>query len=152
MIRAVTLRGLLALAIVVIAAAAAAAQTEPTATLSGRVVLALDGTAVHGATIIIVGTRRTATTDDEGTFTITNVPAGTFEVIAQREHLSADRQTVTLGPGATVEVAFALGLEALHENISVTASATGVSTTFESFSSVMSLDSLELARAAPGGA
>lgn len=145
MIRAVTLRGLLALAIVVIAAAAAAAQTEPTATLSGRVVLALDGTAVHGATIIIVGTRRTATTDDEGTFTITNVPAGTFEVIAQREHLSADRQTVTLGPGATVEVAFALGLEALHENISVTASATGVSTTFDSFSSVMSLDSLELA-------
>jgi iron complex outermembrane receptor protein len=146
MIRAVSLRGLLVLAILAIAAGQAAAQSATGgATLSGRVLLTPDDVPVHGATVIVVGTRRTASTDDEGRFTIANLPAGTFEVIVQREHLSADRQTVSLAPGATVEVAFALGLEALHENISVTASATGVSTTFDSFSSVMSLDSLELA-------
>lgn len=151
MIRDVLLRGFAGVALLAGALAAAGeatAQTAPdTGTVTGRVVLAVDGSPVHGATVVVVGTRRSATTDETGGFRIDSVPVGTHEVIAQREHLSADRQTVTVTAGETVEIAFALGLEARHESIAVTASAVGISTTFDSFSSVSSLDSLDLALA-----
>src|SRR5690606_21690222 len=134
MIRDVLLRGFAGIALLAGALAAAGeatAQTAPdTGTVTGRVVLAVDGSPVHGATVVVVGTRRSATTDETGGFRIDSVPAGTHEVIAQREHLSADRQTVTVTAGETVEIAFALGLEARHESIAVTASAVGISTTF----------------------
>jgi iron complex outermembrane receptor protein len=114
-------------------------------TISGRVTLASDNSPVHGATVIVVGARRTATTNDAGAFTLENVAAGTYDVIAQREHLSAVRQSVTVVAGQTATVVFALTLEAIHEEVAVTASASGTATAFESFSSVTSLDSLELA-------
>ena len=123
------------------------AQTRPAAgTVSGRVTLAVDGGPVHGATVIIVGARRETTTSDTGTFTIENVPVGAYEVVARREHLNADRRAVIVEAGGTVTVDFQLSMEALHENVAVTASASGTSTTFDSFSSITSLDSVELAR------
>ena len=114
-------------------------------TISGRVSLASDNSPVHGATVIVVGARRTATTNDAGAFVLENVPAGTYDVIAQREHLSAVRQSVTVVAGQTATVTFGLTLEAIHEEVAVTASASGTATAYESFSSVTSLDSLELA-------
>jgi iron complex outermembrane receptor protein len=132
------------LAVVSLAPAPAAAQTGGTVT--GRVTIALNGDPVHGATIIIVGARRTATTGDDGRFSIANVPAGTYEVLAQREHLSAGRQTITVEPGGTATLDFALELTGGHEEVTVTASATGAATAFESFNSIISLDSFEIAR------
>jgi iron complex outermembrane receptor protein len=67
-------------------------------------------------------------------------------VIAQREHLSAARQVVTVTAGGRASLEFELTIEALHENISVTASASGTSTTFDAVSSIASLDSLDLAQ------
>ncbi len=136
-----------ALAATLLLASPLSAQTRPaTGAVAGRVTLAADGSAVHGATVIVVGARRDTTTDATGTFSIENVPVGTYEVIAQREHLSAGRQTVTVTAGGRASLEFALTIEALHENISVTASASGTSTTFDAFSSITSLDSLELAQ------
>jgi iron complex outermembrane receptor protein len=139
-------RGVLAL-IVLAVAAPLLAQTRPAAgTVSGRVTLAADGSPVHGATVIIVGARRETTTSDTGAFTVENVPAGTYEVVVRREHLNADRRAVIVEPAGTVTVDFQMSMEALHESVAVTASASGTSTTFDSFSSITSLDSLELAR------
>jgi iron complex outermembrane receptor protein len=132
--------------LVLAASAPVRAQGVPaTGRVSGRVVLAGDNSGVHGATIVIVGARRIATTADDGSFDIQNVPEGSYEVIAQREHLSAGRQTVAVVAGQVATVNFELTIEALHEEVAVTASASGASTTFDSFSAVTSLDSLELA-------
>jgi iron complex outermembrane receptor protein len=145
MFRSPLFRGVLAL-IGLAVAAPLLAQTPTAGTVSGRVTLAADGSPVHGATVIIVGARRETTTGDTGTFTIANVPAGIYEVVARREHLNADRRVVTVESGGTVTVDFQMSMEALHESVAVTASASGTSTTFDSFSSITSLDSLELAR------
>jgi hypothetical protein len=93
------------------------AQTR-TGTVSGRVALE-NGDPVHGATVIIVGARRQTTTADDGKFEITNVPPGTYDVLAQRAQLSTSRQTVTItaGPTATLDFKLAVGI---HEEITVT--------------------------------
>jgi iron complex outermembrane receptor protein len=114
-------------------------------TVSGRVVLT-DGAPVHGATIVIVGARRTATSGEDGRFEIAAVPAGTYEVIAQREHFAASRQTITVGAGTKAAVEFVLAPAAIHEELTVTASPAGLATTFEAFNSIRSLDSVELAK------
>jgi iron complex outermembrane receptor protein len=121
----------------------ASAQTS-TGTISGRVTLE-NGDPVHGATVIVVGARRQATTGDEGKFEIANVPAGTYEVLAQRAQLSTSRQTATVAAGQNVSLEFKLSV-GIHEEITVTGSATGVATTYEAFNAVTSLDSTAIAK------
>lgn len=121
------------------------AQTA-SGTVTGRVTLEATGDPVHGATVVVVGARRTSTTGDDGKFEIANVPAGTYEVLAQREHFAAARQSVTVTAGQPVTVEFKLAIAGVHEELTVTASATGVATTFESFSAITSLDSSEIAK------
>ena len=127
-----------------VAAPVAYAQAGTAGTIAGVVTLE-GGEPAHGATIIVVGVRRTATTDDTGKFEITNVPAGAYEVIAQREHFTAPRQQVTVTANATVTAAFELVATSVHEEVTVTASASGTATAFESFNSVRTLDGVELA-------
>jgi iron complex outermembrane receptor protein len=123
----------------------AMAQT-PAGTVTGKVTFQSTGAPVHGATVIIIGARRTTTTNEEGTFTVANVPPGAYEVVAQREHFSAARKSVIVSAGQTATVDFSLALETVHETLTVTASAAGTSTTFESFNAITSLDGVELAR------
>jgi iron complex outermembrane receptor protein len=124
-----------------------AAYAQSTAgTVSGKVLFEITNQPVHGATVIIIGARRTITTNEAGTFEIPNVPVGTYEVIAQREHFSAARKSVTVTAGQTATVEFTLSIETVHENVTVTASASGTATTFESFNAITSLDSVELAK------
>ncbi len=133
-------------ALLVVAWASTAFAQVAGGTVTGKVIFEASGQPVHGATVIIIGARRTTTTSDAGTFEIPNVPVGTFEVIAQREHFSAARKTVTVAAGQTVSVEFSLAIETVHENVTVTASASGTATTFESFNAITSLDSVELAK------
>jgi iron complex outermembrane recepter protein len=122
-------------------------QTAPaaTGTITGKVVADNDSP-VHGALVLVIGSPRTATTGEDGTYTVTGLAPGTYEVIAQREHLTTGRETVTVTAGQPATVNFKLSLEALHEEVVVTASATGQTTTFESFNSITSLDTVEIAR------
>jgi iron complex outermembrane recepter protein len=123
----------------------ALAQTA-SGTISGKVTLETTGDPVHGATVIVVGARRSVTTKDNGTFEITNVPAGTYEVLAQREHLTGARQSVSVTAEKSSTVEFKLALATVHEEVHVTANALGAATTFESFNAVTSLDSVEIAK------
>ena len=98
----------------------------------------------HGATVLVVGPSLVTLTKEDGTFEITGVLPGRYEVIAQREHLSAERQTVLVSPGADVRVDFTLAWSTVHEELTVTATAGGHTTAFDAFNAISTLDSFEL--------
>ena len=103
-----------------------------------------DGSPVHGAVVLVVGTRYEALTDDDGSFEIDGVTPGTYELLAQREHLTANRQTVTVGAGETAVADFELVLTPIHEELTITAAPGGQETVFEAFNAITTLDSFEL--------
>ena len=111
-------------------------------TIRGTVELVENGQPVHSAVVLVIGPGLVELTDAEGMFVIENVPAGTHEILAQREHLTAVRQTITVGPGDAVDVTFRLTLSPVHEELTVTAG--GQATTFEAFNAVTTLDSFDL--------
>ena len=126
------------------------ASAQDTGTVRGEVTFTANGTRVHGAVVLVVGPSLVALTDEDGVFEIPDVPAGTHEVLAQREHLTAARQTVTVQAGDTVVVDFMLDLTAIHEELTVTATAGGQTTAFEAFNAISTLDSFDLATNAQG--
>ena len=133
-----------------VALATTVVLAQETGAVRGTVTLEENGDAVHGAVILVVGSGVFALADERGTFEIENVPAGRYEVLAQREHLTAGRQTVTVDPDTTTNVDFVLGLSPVHEDVTVTASVGGTETTFEAFNAVSTLDSFDIARGSAG--
>ena len=123
---------------------------QETGTVHGTVTLQEYGS-VQGAVVLVVGTGRFALTDERGRFAIDGVPAGSYEVLAQREHLTAGRQTVNVDPGQAATVDFVLELSPVHEDVTVTASAGGTETTFEAFNAVTTVDSFDIARESAAG-
>lgn len=112
--------------------------------ISGNVVLAGDRQRLHGVRVLIIDIGRSVVTDEQGSFRLTDVPPGTYRILAQREHLVAETQEVVVIRGETVELSFELRFSPVHEEITITA--TGRETTaFEAFNSVSTLDSIDLA-------
>ena len=139
-----------ALALAALLTTAAAATAQETGTITGKVTFEGTDTPVHGALILVVNLGRSATTDDQGAFELKSVPVGQYEVLAQREHFSTARQPITVQAGGTLALTFALTLQPIHEDVTVTAGPTGESTAFEAFNSIQSLDSFDIAKnAAP---
>jgi iron complex outermembrane receptor protein len=130
--------------LITLQAAALAAQER--GAVSGKVTLAATGEPVHGAVVLFVGLGQFTNTDSSGTFRFDGVPAGSHYLLAQREHLTAERKQVTVTPGENVEVDFSLTLSPIHESITVTTSARGEATTLEVFNAVTTLDSFELSK------
>jgi iron complex outermembrane receptor protein len=120
------------------------AATPSTGSITGVVELAENGDPVHGAVVIIVGLGKFATTDEHGRFEIVDVPANRWDMLAQREHLTAARKTIEVFAGEATDVTFTLELSPIHEDITVTASPAGDSTALDVFNVVTSLDSFEL--------
>ena len=137
-------------AVLVIATLAVATpiQAQETGVVRGTVTLVENGDLVDGAVILIVGTGAFALTDD-GTFEIRDVPVGFYEVTAQREQLTAGRQTVAVTGGGTATADFELSLSPVHEEVTVTPSAVGAAATLQVFNTVTTIDSVEIAREAP---
>ena len=130
--------------------ATTAVIAQETGTVRGTVTLAESGDPVHGAVILVVGSGAFALTDEQGAFEIGNVPPGSYEVLAQREHLTAGRRTVTVDAAAMATADFSLGLSPVHEHVTVTASVGGTETAFEAFNAVSTLDSFDIARESAG--
>ena len=123
---------------------------QETGAVRGTVTLEENGGPVHGAVILVVGSGAFALTDEQGMFEIDNIAASSYEVLAQREHLTAGRQMVTVDPGEAATVDFVLGLSPVHEDVTVTASVGGTETTFEAFNAVTTLDSFDITRESAG--
>ncbi|MBM3818912.1 MAG: TonB-dependent receptor [Acidimicrobiia bacterium] len=137
-----------AIAVLALLAAALPAAAQQSATIRGRVTFQSTGDPVPGAVVVVVGSGRTARTNEQGQYEIGNVPAGTYEVLAQREHLTTTRQRVTVTAEQASEVNFSLAVAPLREQLTVTATPAGEATTFEAFNSIESFDTFEIARSA----
>ncbi len=83
-------------------AAAMLAQTAPTGSISGRVFDATTGKSLQGAVVKVNGTTATDTTDAEGRYTISGVPAGTHQIEAEYVGLDLFRREVAVRAGSTV--------------------------------------------------
>jgi hypothetical protein len=115
---------LLALLVALSPVAPAAAQTI-TGRIDGRVTDSSGGV-LPGATVTIVntGTGFTATqvTDDNGTFTATNLPVGEYTVTAELEGFRRSQRTgLQLGADGRLTADFALGVGQLTESVQVQA-------------------------------
>ena len=114
--------------------------------IRGTVTFADNGERVHGATVLVIGIDRVELTDEDGEFLLQEIPAGTYAILAQREHLTAERQTIVVEPGQVVILELSLGLSTVHEDITVTTTASGgQTTTFETFNATDTIDSFDLA-------
>lgn len=94
---------------------------DATGTITGRVVDAATQEPLSGVNVIVVGTGRGAVSQNNGSFVIGAVPAGTQTVRASRIGYAAAQQSVTVASGIAATVAFSLQHQAvtLSEVVSV---------------------------------
>jgi len=67
---------------------------------------------VQGAQVVVVGTQRGSMTDQNGRFSITGVPAGSYEVRARRVGFAASGQRVSVSAGGASTANFSLATSA----------------------------------------
>ena len=139
-----------AAAVAAFAMTGASAHAQETGGVEGTVTLVGGAGPVHGAVVLLVGTGRTALTAAEGDFEFESVPPGSYEVLAQREHLTAGRQAIVVVAGEVATVDFELAPSPVHEDVTVTASAGGAEPTFEAFNAVTTLDSFDIVQLGQG--
>ena len=108
-----------ALALAAIAARSAPAQANGSGggggggSIRGKVVSSADQHAIPDAHVIVVGTKRTATTNQSGEYVVSDVPAGTYQVRARLIGFSERSDTVTVTAGASATADFSLEAKAL---------------------------------------
>jgi TonB-linked SusC/RagA family outer membrane protein len=103
---------------------ARSAAGQENGALTGKVTEASSGNAIPAAQVLIIGTTRGATTNDDGMYRIPSVRAGTYELRVTRIGYGASTRSVTVGAGATASTDFALAAVAVSLEAVVT-TATG---------------------------
>src|SRR2546425_9732795 len=116
------------LVLVLLAATSLWAQTNPTGTISGKVVDP-DGLPVPGASVTVEspalqGTR-TATTSANGDYIIPFLPAGDYTVTFQLTGFKTVKQTARVSPSESVTVSPTLAVSTVSETITVVGHTTG---------------------------
>jgi len=81
-------------------------------TVSGTVTDAATGDALPGANVVVVGTNMGAAATADGSFSISNVPAGSYTIIASVIGYADDSRSVNVSGDATVN--FSLETSALE--------------------------------------
>lgn len=120
-------------------------HAQSTGRLEGVVTLREAAQALSDAEVLIVELGRQTATQEDGTYSFDGLPTGTYHVIAHvNSVITEEAKTVAVRAGETATADFVLELQALHHEIVVT-SGGRQQTAFESFQSVDSLDSFELA-------
>ena len=114
----------------VLAAPAAAQQTE--SRIVGRISDA-NGGVLPGVTVTITaaqtGAVRTAVTDADGRYTVTNLAPGEYEVRVELSGFAPNRGAIALGAGDTKPLDLTLGVAGVSEAVTVSADVTVLDTT-----------------------
>lgn len=117
-------------------------------TLRGKVTLANNGDPVHNVKVTIIQLKRSTETGDDGMYEFQNVPPGKYDISAHLERTPDILQKAEIAPGGTLIADFEIRLEAVREQVTVTA--TGQEeTAFNSIQSVTIIGSLDLAKKNP---
>src|SRR5919106_393732 len=95
---------LVALAALLGGASAVAAQGD--GSIRGTVLAAASAQPIANAQVFVVGTLRRAVTNDSGQYTITDVPAGTYQLRARLIGFAEGTRTVTVTAGQVATVEF----------------------------------------------
>jgi len=83
-----------------------------TGTISGRVVDSASQQGIANVNIVIMGGQRGTLSRDDGGFTLTGVPTGTYTVRASRIGFRPQTQTAVVNAGSTVSVQFVMNRQA----------------------------------------
>jgi hypothetical protein len=121
---------------------------QSTGALQGTVTLELSGSPVHNVNVSILELKRAVLTKDDGRYEFSNVPPGRYTLVVQLDRMPDAVATVEISPGATATADFAVRLEPIKMQVTVTASGSE-ETTFDSIRSVEALGSIELAQKSP---
>jgi outer membrane receptor protein involved in Fe transport len=136
----------LLMAVAVLTAAPAFAQ-QTTGSITGRVTDAQGG-AVPGATATArntaTGFLRTDTTDAEGTYRLTALPVGTYDLrIELQGFTTVEQSAVTVNVGQVIALDFTLKVASVAETVTVTSEAPLVSTTSSAVGGVVNPQTIE---------
>ena len=127
--------------------AQAAAPALASATIRGSVFIAHSRVAARNAVITIAELKRTALTNDDGSFEFNDVPPGRYQFIAHLDRVAdAVRFVEVLNGAQTID--FNLTLTPLSEQVTVTASGSAEALN-SSYQAVTSVSALELAQKNP---
>ena len=124
-------------------------NSEPGGTVRGVVKLAQSGKPVQNAVVTVAELKKSASTDENGTFEIRDIPFGKYQIIAHLARVPDAIKTVEVSAnGVTANVDFELNLSTVSEQVTVTA--TGNAEAIDkSYQSVTSVGALELAQRNP---
>jgi len=97
-----------------------ALAATPTGTIGGKVTKSDGTTAISGATVVVVGTTLSATTDGNGDYSIGSVPEGTHDVTALGDGFVSETKTgISVTADSTTTVNFALSAVTTASTMSV---------------------------------
>lgn len=112
-------------------------------TVRGKVTLKSNGQSLHHATVLLSQLGRTAETTDDGSYEFRDVPAGSYDILSRLQALSDQTRRVEVTATGVSTVDFALSIQSLRQEVTVTA--TGLeTTTIDAFQSVVSIPGHEV--------
>ena len=87
-------------------------RAQGTGTIAGRVVDSASAQGIANVNVVIMGGQRGTLTREDGSFTLANVPAGSYTVRASRIGYRPQTQPATVTAGATASVQFTMNRQA----------------------------------------
>jgi hypothetical protein len=122
----------------------ASGQTPSTGRINGRVTDETSGAPLSDVQIYLVGANQGAISRQNGTYVILSVPAGNYELRAERIGLGTVSRQVTVTAGGVLEQNFTLGSQALGLDEIVVTGTAGAATRREVGNSITQINTVDL--------
>lgn len=131
----------------IISALAVTTAAQANATLRGTITLSNSGKPIHNVVVTILQLRRSATTKEDGTYELQNIPPGRYDVVAHLDRVPDTVKTIAVSAG-DVTLDFQVELTGVREEVTVTATGTEQAVS-SSIQSVDVIGSIDLAKKSP---